>query len=198
MSSRPSRSESPAFELLDEKVQEWIWRNKWSELRPIQERAITSLLTTPYDLIVAAATAAGKTEAAFLPILTSLRRDPVEVGIGALYIAPLKALINDQHQRLELLCEATGINLASWHGDIGDKPKRQVRERPRGILMITPESLESIFVNHGSTAPKIFGGLRYVVIDELHAFIGSERGRQLQSILHRSSLWAVRSPGGSG
>jgi ATP-dependent Lhr-like helicase len=194
MSSPPSRSESPAFELLDEKVQEWIWRNEWSELRPIQERAITSLLTTPHDLIVAAATAAGKTEAAFLPILTSLRRDPVEVGIGALYIAPLKALINDQHQRLELLCEATGIDLASWHGDIGDKPKRQVRERPRGILMITPESLESIFVNHGSSAPKIFGGLRYVVIDELHAFIGSERGRQLQSILHRIELAGRQKP----
>lgn len=194
MSSPPSRSETPAFELLDEKVQEWIWRNKWSELRPIQERAITSLLTTSHDLIIAAATAAGKTEAAFLPIVTSLRRNPIEAGIGALYVAPLKALINDQHQRLELLCEATEIDLASWHGDIGDKPKRQVRERPRGVLMITPESLESIFVNHGSAAPKIFGGLRYVVIDELHAFIGSERGRQLQSILHRIELAGRQKP----
>ena len=194
MNSPHSRSESPAFELLDKEVKEWIWRNEWDALRPIQERAITSLLKTSRDLIIAAATAAGKTEAAFLPILTSLRRDPVEVGIGALYVAPLKALINDQHQRLELLCEATEIDLASWHGDIGDKPKRQVRERPCGILMITPESLESIFVNHGSSAPKIFGGLRYVVIDELHAFIGSERGRQLQSLLHRIELAGRQKP----
>jgi ATP-dependent helicase Lhr and Lhr-like helicase len=194
MNSPPSRSDTPTFELLDEGVKEWIWRNGWDALRPVQERAITALLTTSQDLIVAAATAAGKTEAAFLPILTSLRRDPIEAGIGALYVAPLKALINDQHQRLELLCEATGIELASWHGDVGDRPKRQVRERPRGILMITPESLESIFVNHGSSAPRIFGQLRYVVIDELHAFIGSERGRQLQSLLHRIELAGRRKP----
>lgn len=174
-----------AFELLNEKVQHWIYNQQWAELRPIQQRAIPPVLERSSDLIVAAATAAGKTEAAFLPIATSLRRAPIEAGIGALYVAPLKALINDQYQRLELLCEACEIELTSWHGDIAAEPKRKLRERPRGILLITPESLESIFVNYGSSVPSIFAALRYVVIDELHAFIGSERGRQLQSLLHR-------------
>jgi ATP-dependent Lhr-like helicase len=195
MSSPRSRSDSSsAFELLDPKVQQWIWRNEWQELREVQERAVAPILDHSGDLIVAAATAAGKTEAAFLPIVSSLRQDPIEAGIGALYISPLKALINDQHQRLELLCEAAEIGLARWHGDVGGEEKRRVREQPQGILLITPESLESIFVNHGLSAPKIFGALRYVVIDELHAFIGSGRGRQLQSILHRIELAGRRAP----
>ncbi len=186
MSSPPSSSEAASsFELLDEKVQHWIYKQQWNELRGIQKRSITPVLDRSQDLIVAAATAAGKTEAAFLPILTSLRRAPTETGVGALYIAPLKALINDQHQRLDLLCEACGVALTSWHGDIGAEPKRKLLAHPSGILLITPESLESIFVNHGSSVPAIFGALRYVVIDELHAFIGSERGRQMQSLLHR-------------
>jgi ATP-dependent Lhr-like helicase len=186
MSSPPSSSEAASsFELLDEKVQHWIYKQQWQELRGIQKRSITPVLNRSQDLIVAAATAAGKTEAAFLPILTSLRRAPIETGVGALYIAPLKALINDQHQRLDLLCEACGVALTSWHGDIGAEPKRKLLAHPSGILLITPESLESIFVNHGSSVPAIFGALRYVVIDELHAFIGSERGRQMQSLLHR-------------
>jgi ATP-dependent Lhr-like helicase len=185
MSSPPSSSEASSFELLDEKVQRWIYKQQWRELHGIQQRSIAPVLDRSHDLIVAAATAAGKTEAAFLPILTSLRRTPIETGVGALYVAPLKALINDQHQRLELLCGECGIGLTSWHGDIGAEPKRRLLANPNGILLITPESVESIFVNHGSSVPAIFGALRYVVIDELHEFIGSERGRQLQSLLHR-------------
>jgi ATP-dependent Lhr-like helicase len=184
--SHPSSSEGrSAFELLDERVQRWIYKEGWTELRPIQQRSVAPVLKCSHDLIVAAATASGKTEAAFLPILTSLRREPTEAGIGALYVAPLKALINDQHQRLELLCDACEVDLTSWHGDIGSDAKRRLRKKPRGILLITPESIESIFVNYGSSVPSIFGALRYVVVDELHAFIGSERGRQLQSLLHR-------------
>ena len=182
---RLSSESGTTFELLDQRVQHWIYKQKWAALRGIQQRSIGPVLERSHDLIVAAATASGKTEAAFLPILTSLRAAPIETGIGALYVAPLKALINDQHQRLELLCETCEIELTSWHGDVGSGSKRTLRERPRGILLITPESLESIFVNYGSSVPAIFGALRYVVIDELHAFIGSERGRQLQSLLHR-------------
>jgi ATP-dependent helicase Lhr and Lhr-like helicase len=185
MSSSPSSSEASSFGLLDEKVQRWIYKQQWRELHGIQQRSIVPVLDGSHDLIVAAATAAGKTEAAFLPILTSLRQKPIETGVGTVYIAPLKALINDQHQRLELLCGECGVQLTSWHGDIGSEPKRRLLANPRGILLITPESLESIFVNHGSSVPAIFGALRYVVIDELHEFIGSERGRQLQSLLHR-------------
>lgn len=193
MSSPPSGSEpgaepSSSFDLLDERVQRWIWRSEWRVLRQIQEESIPPIAAAAGDVIVAAPTAAGKTEAAFLPICSSLARDPVEGGLGALYISPLKALINDQQRRLEPLCEAAGIELNLWHGDVAATRKRRVREKPSGILLITPESLEAIFVNHGSSASRLYAGLRHVVIDELHAFIGSERGRQLQSLLHRIEL----------
>jgi ATP-dependent Lhr-like helicase len=195
MSSQASRSEGrpSSFERLDPKVQQWVWRLGWQRLHDVQERSIPPVLARTGDLIISAATAAGKTEAAMLPIASSLVADPISEGFGGLCISPLKALINDQHQRLELLCEAAGLELTSWHGDIGAEPKRRARERPSGVLLITPESLESIFVNHGANVAKMFGALRYVVVDELHAFIGSERGRQLQSLLHRVEL-ATRRP----
>ena len=194
--SSPASGSSPSssFELLDRRVQRWVYEREWTDLHEIQERSIPTVLERGSDLIVSASTAAGKTEAAFLPIASSLCSEPVEVGLGALYISPLKALINDQYQRLELLCDGAGLELNSWHGDIGAGVKRRVREEPRGILLITPESVESIFVNYGTSAPRIFGALRYVVVDELHAFIGSERGRQLQSLLHRIELAGRRSP----
>jgi ATP-dependent Lhr-like helicase len=194
MSSPASKSESDArstsYALLSEGVRRWVYKSRWTALRDIQEKAIPLVLGGDRDLIVAAPTASGKTEAAFLPICSSLVEDPPEQGLGALYISPLKALINDQQRRLEPLCEAVGIALGSWHGDIAGSRKRRIRERPDGVLLITPESVEGIFVNHGTAAGRLFGSLRFIVIDELHAFIGSERGRQLQSLLHRIELAA--------
>jgi ATP-dependent helicase Lhr and Lhr-like helicase len=194
MSSPASKSESGAgstsYALLSEGVRRWVYKSGWTALRDIQEEAIPLVLDGDRDLIVAAPTASGKTEAAFLPICSSLVEDPPEYGLGALYISPLKALINDQQRRLEPLCEAVGIPVASWHGDIAGSRKRRIRERPEGVLLITPESVEGIFVNHGTAAGRLFGSLRFIVIDELHAFIGSERGRQLQSLLHRIELAA--------
>jgi ATP-dependent Lhr-like helicase len=173
-------------------VRQWVHRNEWAALRDIQEEAIPLVLGADRDLIVAAPTAAGKTEAAFLPICSSLVEDPPPQGLGALYISPLKALINDQQRRLDPLAEAVGIPINSWHGDIPDRRKRRVREHPDGLLLITPESMEALFANHGSAVSRLLGGLRFVVVDELHAFIGSERGRQLQSLLHRIELAARR------
>ena len=194
MSSPASKSESGAdstsYALLSEGVRRWVYKSGWTALRDIQEEAIPLVLDGDRDLIVAAPTASGKTEAAFLPICSSLVEDPPEHGLGALYISPLKALINDQQRRLEPLCEAVRIPVGGWHGDIAGSRKRRIRERPDGVLLITPESVEGIFVNHGTAAGRLFGSLRFIVVDELHAFIGSERGRQLQSLLHRIELAA--------
>ena len=98
---------------------------------------------------------------------------------------PLKALINDQQRRLESMAEAGDTVVTPWHGDVAAGRKRRLREEPNGILLITPESLEALFVNRGTTIPHLFAALRFIVIDELHAFIGTERGRQLQSLMHR-------------
>lgn len=100
-------------------------------------------------------------------------------------LSPLKALINDQFQRLESLCEEAEVPVFRWHGDVLASSKRKARERPAGIVLITPESLEALFVRRGSEIARLFAGLRYAVIDELHAFIGTERGVQMQSLLAR-------------
>lgn len=179
-----SSSDSQGFSQLDERIQRWIWREGWTTLRDAQERAIPALIDADRDVIVAAATAAGKTEAAFFPILTHLLRQEPDLG-SVMYISPLKALINDQWGRLNGLCESLNIPVVGWHGDVAANRKQRFLKAPKGILLITPESLEALFVTRGSAMPGLMASLEYVVIDELHAFIGSERGKQLQSLLHR-------------
>jgi ATP-dependent Lhr-like helicase len=181
-----SNSESPVSNigLLDERIQRWVWAKGWTSLRDAQELAIPLLLEGKKDVIIAAATASGKTEAAFLPILSKLVRNGEEMGV-ALYISPLKALINDQWGRLDQLCEELEVPVVPWHGDISQARKRRFMKRPQGVLLITPESLEAMFVLRGHEVRRFFGELEYVVVDELHAFIGSDRGKQLQSLMRR-------------
>lgn len=189
MNSPASSSESRSFDLLDRRIQRWIWSEGWSTLRDIQEQSIPVLLEGAKDVIISAATASGKTEAAFFPILSSLLRNEVELG-SVLYISPLKALINDQWGRLSDLCQSLEIPVVPWHGDIPSSRKHKFLEDPRGVLLITPESLEALFVTRGSLIPVLVRSLKHIVVDELHSFIGSERGKQLQSLLHRAQLSA--------
>ncbi len=183
-------SNSGVFEQLSEPVQRWIWGKQWTELRDIQERAVAPILDGR-DVLISSATASGKTEAAFLPICSVLT-DSARDSLGVVYIAPLKALINDQRLRLGDLFEQIDAPVTPWHGDIPAHVKRRVVERPRGALLITPESLEALFVTRGTSVPTLAANLRFVVVDELHAFIGSERGRQLQSLMHRLEVAAGR------
>ena len=186
MNEDPSSS---SFELLDGRIQRWIWAEGWTELRDAQERAIRTILEGRQDVIVAAATAAGKTEAAFFPILTDMLRQEPGYGL-TVYISPLKALINDQFGRLTGLCEALEIPVFPWHGDVASSVKSRFMKKPEGVLLITPESLEAILCNKGFKVPELFAQLKYFVVDELHAFIGSERGKQLQSLMQRIDIVA--------
>ncbi len=179
--------DSMAFSLLHEKVQRWIWTQKWTELRDIQEQSIAHILPGDRDVLIAAATAGGKTEAAFLPICSQLVSVSPE-SIQVLYLSPLKALINDQFERLSDLCLELDIPVHRWHGDVAQSYKRRVLQKPNGILLITPESLEALFIRQGLRAKTIFSKLSYIVIDELHSFLGTERGRQVQSLIHRLEI----------
>ncbi len=158
-------------------------------MRPIQEQAVQTLLTTDQDLLITAQTASGKTEAAFLPILSRLFEQPGD-SIGAMYVGPLKALINDQFRRLETLCERAEIPVHRWHGDVDVGKKEKLLQQPRGVLLITPESLESFFVNRSSSLSRVFATMRFVVIDEIHSLVGRERGLQLRSQLFRLQRYA--------
>jgi ATP-dependent helicase Lhr and Lhr-like helicase len=176
------------FDRLHKSVQQWIWQQGWQGLRDIQEQAIEPILEAQSDLIIAAATAGGKTEAAFLPIFSKLMEVGFSNGFAVLAISPLKALINDQAHRLSHLGELLEIPVQPWHGDIDAGRKKQWRSVPKGVIIITPEALEAMLILHGHEVLRLFSGLQYVVIDELHAFIGSERGQQLRSLLHRIEM----------
>jgi ATP-dependent Lhr-like helicase len=189
--SPPSNSETASFGLLDERIRHWIWSQGWTSLRSVQERAIPLLLSGTADVILAAATSAGKTEAAFFPLLTRLLQGDRTPGY-ILSISPLKALINDQTRRLRPLCELLELPVLGWHGDVSVSQKQRFLKNLSGVLIITPESLEALFVTKGTLIPALARAAQSVVIDEIHSFIGSERGKQVQSLLCRLEVAANR------
>lgn len=172
-----------SFDLLSEPIRKFIRDKGWEELRPIQNAAITRILTSDDNYILASRTASGKTEAAFLPILSKV--DFNESGVQVLYISPLIALINDQFYRVEELCKNLDVDVVKWHGEANKTVKEKLLKNPKGIVLITPESLEAMFVNKPFNVKQLFSNLKYVVIDEIHSFIGTDRGIQLKSILSR-------------
>ena len=174
-------------------IQDYIYRHKWEELRDIQAEAIPAILDSDDHILISSGTASGKTEAALLPIITDLHQRP-PATIGALYIGPLKALINDQFERLADLLEGSDLPAQSWHGDVAQSQKQRFLRRARGILQITPESLEAMLINRPQELSRLFADTRYVIIDEIHAFISSDRGRQVICQLERLARWQRTPP----
>lgn len=150
----------------------------------MQGDAVSAILDDDGHLLLAGATASGKTEAAFLPILTDLEGAPAS-SVGILYIGPLKALINDQFYRLDLLLAHAGVPVWPWHGDVPQSLKKRALKECRGVMQTTPESLEGFLLYRSQHLQKLFGDLRYVVIDEIHAFMAMDRGRQILCQLGR-------------
>ena len=165
-------------------IQDYIFRSGWQTLRGVQNAAGEAIFNTEENVLLTASTASGKTEAAFFPVLTLLDEDPSRT-VGVLYIAPLKALINDQFGRLLELCEEQGIAVSRWHGDVPQTQKRKLLRKPSGILQITPESLESLMINKHMEIPSLFGDLRFIVIDEIHSLLRADRGLQTFCLIER-------------
>lgn len=174
-------------------IQSYIYQQQWDDLRAIQKQAIPAILDTNAHVVIMSGTASGKTEAALLPILTLLDQSPPQ-SVGVIYIGPLKALINDQFDRVQrIVQEHPDIPIQGWHGDIAHSQKQRFLKHPRGIVQITPESLESLLINHAGDIPCLFGDLRFIVIDEIHAFLGSDRGQQVLCQIQRIER-AIRQP----
>jgi len=179
-----SEGNEQVFSRLAPWIREYIYRYKWESLRPVQVAACHGVLDTSGHVLLASATASGKTEAAFFPVLTQLWERP-STSVGVLYIGPLKALINDQFQRLDLLLQDSHIPVSAWHGDTSPASKQRLLKSPQGILQITPESLEGLLINRSPLLRQLFGDLRFVIIDEVHAFMGTDRGGQVLCQLQR-------------
>ena len=174
-------------------IQDYIYHSGWQSLRGVQNAAGEAIFGTEENVLLTASTASGKTEAAFFPILTLLDENPSKT-VGVLYIAPLKALINDQFGRLSELCEEEGIVVTRWHGDAAVSRKQKLLRHPSGILQITPESLEAMLINKHMEIPSLFGDLRFIVIDEIHSLLRADRGLQTFCLIERLCRLAGCSP----
>lgn len=173
-----------AFDRYAPFVQDFIYNHNWENLRSIQVAAADAIFNTDENVLLTASTASGKTEAAFFPILTELWENP-PASVGAIYIGPLKALINDQFYRLGDLCEEADIPVWHWHGDVSASHKAKMLKHPSGILQITPESLEALLMHKHAAVPRLFCDLRYVVIDEVHSLLRGDRGGQTLCLIER-------------
>lgn len=172
--------DSPVYRLhplLRERIAD---RLGWPDLRPAQKLAIAPILDG-HNTLVLAPTAGGKTEAAFFPVLSALQTEALQ-PVSVLYLSPLKALLNNQDPRLQRLSSLVDRRAFRWHGDVTDTAKESFLKDPADILLITPESLEGLFLAH---LEGLFRNLRFVVVDEIHAFAGTDRGSHLLSLIDR-------------
>ena len=179
------------FDLLHPAVQHHVVNSLgWAVLRPLQTEAIEPILAGEHVLALAP-TAGGKTEAAILPLLSRIATEGWR-GLSVLYVCPLRALLNNLYPRLERYAGFVGLRAGLWHGDIGAGARSRVFDEPPEILLTTPESLEAILMSVRRDHGGFFAGLRAVVIDEVHAFGGDDRGWHLLAVLERLSVVAGR------
>ena len=180
-----------AFDRLHPALQHHIVNSLgWRELRPVQNLAIDAFLDGA-NLVILAPTAGGKTEAAFFPVISQMLTE-AWTGLTVLYVSPIRALLNNQEQRLARYFHLVGRRAACWHGDTPQSEKRRIIADPPDCLLTTPESLEVILVSTKIDHRHFFRSVRAVVIDELHAFAGDDRGWHLLSVLSRIQRLAGR------
>ena len=174
-------------------LREYVYSSGWPAFREIQTRAFDVFAEGDDHILISAGTSSGKTEAAMFPVISSLYNNPAET-VGAMYVGPLKALIDDQFQRIEPIIRESGIRITGWHGDASKTAKEALLEFPSGILQITPESLQNLISDDPDRVEGLFRDLRFVIIDEVHAFMDSERGAQLLCCLQRLEVLAGCDP----
>lgn len=179
------------FERLHPLVQHHVANSLgWSALRPFQDEAVAPLIAGEHALLIAP-TAGGKTEAAVFPLFSRMLAENWQ-GLSVLYVCPLRALLNNLHPRLEHYGRLLGRRVELWHGDVGDSSRRRIVTDPPDILLTTPESLEVMLITRREHHERLFAGLRAVVVDEIHAFAGDDRGWHLLAVLERLGFQAGR------
>jgi ATP-dependent helicase Lhr and Lhr-like helicase len=155
----------------------------WRSLRPVQDLTIDAVLDG-CNAVVLAPTAGGKTEASIFPVLSRVLTENLK-PVSVLYVCPIRALLNNQEERLQSYARMVGLEVFKWHGDVSDSRKKKFRDTPAHVLMTTPESLEVMMISERTDAKALFSGLSAVIIDEVHAFAADDRGAHLASLLER-------------
>ncbi len=175
-------SSGNAFGLLVKPVRRLIEQRGFSKPTEPQEKIIPLVLAGKNVLLISP-TATGKTEAAFLPVLSALLQQQGEPGIKVLYITPLRALNRDMLERFEWWCNNLDIKLAVRHGDTETKERVRQSRSPPDILITTPETLQAVL--SGWIMRQHLQRVQWVIIDEVHELADSKRGSQLALALER-------------
>ncbi|EHY90221.1 DEAD/DEAH box helicase [Saccharomonospora azurea] len=162
----------------------------WRSLRPLQRQAVDPVMDG-HDALLLAPTAGGKTEAACFPVLSAMERHGW-TGLSVLYVCPLKALLNNLLPRLRDYAAWLGRRVELWHGDVTAAARRRILADPPDVLLTTPESVEAMLVSANVDHKRLFGDLRSIVVDEVHAFAGDDRGWHLLAVLERLTVLAQR------
>ena len=181
-----------SYSLLNRDLRFYIHEKGWPSLTKIQNAAIKTFFTNDNNLILSAATAQGKTEAAFLPAISKIGN--FESSLKILYISPLIALINDQFRRISDMCLDMDIPITAWHGEASKSKKDSLIENPRGIALITPESIEALLSGKSDLANNLFKDVEVIIVDEIHSFLYGNRGLQLKSLLGRILRYTFDAP----
>lgn len=185
---------SDAIRLLNNRLTYFLSNKlKWTKLNKIQNKAIPNIIANK-DTLVIAPTASGKTEAVLIPVFNQLlNNNPKPMSV--LYVSPLKALINDMYDRIDLWGSYFNFTTTKWHGDVSKTKKNTFMKNPSDFLLITPESLEVILMNKSKNEKeKLFKNIKYIIVDEIHYFAESDRGIQLNSLLNRISHYTLERP----
>lgn len=164
----------------------------WSSLRPLQQQAVGPLTTGDHALLIAP-TAGGKTEAAVFPLLSRMLAEDWS-GLSLLYLCPLRALLNNLTPRLQGYVDLLGRRAALWHGDVSESKRQRIRSEPPDILLTTPESVEAMLISSKTDHDWLFRNLQAIVVDEIHAFAGDDRGWHLLSVVQRLQRLSGREP----
>jgi ATP-dependent helicase Lhr and Lhr-like helicase len=162
----------------------------WADLRPLQKAALGPITAGQHVLLVAP-TAGGKTEAAIFPIISRMLSEDWQ-PMSVLYLCPLRALLNNLHPRIEQYASLVGRRAGLWHGDVGESAREAIRDDPPDILLTTPESIEAMLISRKTDHEHVFRRLRVLVVDEIHAFAGDDRGWHLLAVAERVQRLAGR------
>ncbi len=191
MSSSQASPVSSYFSLHPTLQKNIVARLGWRNLRPVQELAIPPLLAS-HDAVILAPTAGGKTESAMFALLSRVAERNPGFGPHIIYLCPLKALINNLLTRLQTLAGLVGQEAFSWHGEVSQNHRRQFLVEPKSVLLTTPESLQVLLSRSNIDPGELFANLLTVVVDEVHAFCGEDRGDQLAALLEQLDGWCKR------
>ena len=172
------------FDRLHDSLQHHIVNTlQWRDLRPLQNDSIDPILDGKHVLLLAP-TAGGKTEAAIFPTLSQMASESWE-GLSVLYLCPIRALLNNLQPRLQRYASFVGARCAVWHGDVDETARKVIRREPPNILLTTPESVEAMLISRRTDHEFILSNVRAVIVDEIHAFAGDDRGWHLLAVLER-------------